>query len=229
MRADGSHKHRIAGDAADVMDLDPHYTPNARHIVFSRFKPQKEVSAIWRMRADGTHKRSLTPYHEGTCCDSNVFDIHPSVSPDGKRIAFVRFNARGAAAQVYLMHADGSHPHPVTPARLEGAAPDWAPNGHWITFTSNARRTGSSIFKMRPDGEGIQRITPDRYPHNDALSTYSPRGNRIAFVSDRNYADACCLDLFAIDPDGGGEQVIDTGLSGAGIVDPAWGTAPLAP
>jgi hypothetical protein len=35
--------------------------------------------------------------------------------------------------------------------------------------------------------------------------------------------------MFAIDPSGSGEQMVATGLSGAGILDPAWGTAPLLP
>ena len=54
---------------------------------------------------------------------------------------------------------------------------------------------------MKPDGTGLHRLTPDRFPHNDALATYSPQGNHIAFVSDRNYPDECCLDLFAIEPE----------------------------
>ncbi|HEY7152031.1 MAG TPA: hypothetical protein VH391_10150 [Solirubrobacterales bacterium] len=62
------------------------------------------------------------------------------------------------------------------------------------------------------------------FPNNDALPGYSPQGNRIAFISDRS---GCCNDLFEINANGGGEKLIDTGLSNPGIVFPAWGTAPL--
>jgi Tol biopolymer transport system component len=82
---------------------------------------------------------------------------------------------------------------------------------------------------MKPDGTDIRRVTPDRFPHSDALPFYSPQGNQIAFISDRNYSDACCNDLLAIGPNGTGEHMVATGLSGAGILFPAWGTAPLTP
>jgi TolB protein len=226
--ADGADPHPLPAHVERVSDGGPTYTPSARQIVFERCKFQKEVCAIWKMRADGARKRPLTPYHEGTCCNTNVFDFGPSVSPDGKRIAFTRIHGRGTFSRVYLMQADGSDRHPVTPPRFEGFAPDWAPDGQRITFSSNATRTGSGVFTMAPDGSDIQPVTPDRYPHNEAEAAYSPGGDRIVFRSDRNYADICCSDLFAIAADGAGEQLIDTGLSGD-FGEPAWGTAPLTP
>jgi TolB protein len=225
MNADGTNKHQLADDVSGFRDYTPKFTPNAAQIVFTRCQPDDGVCAIWKMRADGTHKRALTPYVHGPTDEAIDFGL--SVSPDGKRIVFTRFASGGFAARLFVMCADGSHPHAVTPPRLEGGQPDWSPSGHRIVFNSNAPRNGSSLFTMKPDGSDIRRLTPDRFPHNDALPSYSPKGNHIAFVSDRNYPDACCLDLFAIKPDGSGDHMIDTGLSDAGIVWPSWGTAPL--
>jgi Tol biopolymer transport system component len=226
MRADGTHEHLLAHEAKGFRDYEPSYTPDAGHIVFSRCKPFFGVCGIWAMRADGTHKSALTPYVEGR--NAHV-DFDPSVAPNGKRIAFTRFFANGIASQVDVMRSDGNHGHPVTPARLEGASPDWSPSGRRVTFSSNSQRTGSSVFTMRPSGTGLRRITPSIYPHNDLQSVYAPRGNRLVFVGDHNYPDICCNDLFAVRPNGGGEQIIATGLSDAGIVDPAWGSAPIVP
>lgn len=223
----GSHQRRLSHDAQGFRDFDPNYTPDGRHLVFARCKPHDGVCAIWKMRLNGSHMHALTPYVEPPG-DERV-DFAPSVSPNGKRIAFQRFAGEGFSSRIFVMRTNGSHAHPVTPPRLEGFAPDWAPGGGRIVFSSNAARTGSSVFTIRPDGNRLRRVTPGRYPHNDAGGAFSPRGNRIVFVSDRNYPDACCNDLFSVDAGGGVGQFVDTGLSSPGILDPAWGTHPLAP
>jgi Tol biopolymer transport system component len=227
MNADGTAKHQLADDAEGFRDFTPKFTPDGAEIVFTRCQPDDGVCAIWKMHADGTHKHALTPYIHGP--NNEAVDFGPSVSPDGKRIAFTRFFAGGFAARIFVMRANGSNAHAVTPARIEGGAADWAPSGDRIAFNSNAPRAGSSLFTMKPDGTDIRRVTPDRFPHSDALPSYAPQGNQITFISDRNHSDACCNDLFAIGPNGSGEHMIATGLSGAGILYPAWGTAPLTP
>jgi Tol biopolymer transport system component len=80
---------------------------------------------------------------------------------------------------------------------------------------------------MKPGGADIRRLTQDRFPHNDGIPYYSPQGDRIAFVSDRNYSDFSCNDLFEINSGGGGEGLIDTGFSDPNIAFSAWGSAPL--
>jgi Tol biopolymer transport system component len=227
MNADGANKRLLADDVDGFRDYTPKFTPDASKIVFTRCQPGDGVCAIWKMRADGTQKHALTPYVHGPSDEAVDFGL--SVSPDGKRVVFTRFFSGGFLARLVVMRADGSDPHAVTPPRLEAGQPDWSPSGHRIVFNSNAPRNGSSLFTMKPDGSEIRRLTPDRFPHNDGLSTYSPQGNRIAYTSDRNYPDACCLDLFGIEPDGTEDHLIDTGLSEHGILWPSWGTAPLLP
>ena len=228
MRADGSHQRKVASETEGFSDLTPAYTPDGSEIVFTRcHPPPKDVCAIWKMRSDGTHKVALTRFVHNTREERT--DFFASVSPDGGSIAFARFDGNGFTARVFAMGIDGSDAHAVTRPPLEAFDPDWAPNGKRITFSSKAPRPGSNVFTIRPDGTGLQQVTPNPFPHNNALSTYSPRGNRLAFVSDRNYPDLCCNDLFAVDAGGGGEHMIDTGLSDAGIINPAWGTAPLLP
>lgn len=224
VRADGTHQHRLAGDARGFRDYDPTFTPNGRGIVFARCKPDDGVCAIWKMRVDGSHKQALTPYREGV---KERIDFNPSVSPNGKQIAFIRFYAAGINSRLFVMGIHGRHPQPITGAELEATAPDWDPSGQAITFTSNSQRLGSSVFTINPDGTGLKQITPSRFPHSDRLSVYSPLGGRLAFISDRNYSDICCNDLFTIDSSGTGEQLIGGGFPNRGITDPVWGTAPL--
>jgi Tol biopolymer transport system component len=223
VRADGTHQHRLSGDTEGFRHFDPTYSPDGRTIVFARCQPGEGVCAIWRMRADGTHKRPLTPYRSGT---NEAVDINPSISPDGRRIAFARLFGDGFKSRLFVMDANGRNAHPITPPRLEATFPDWAPSGRRLTFTSSAQRPGSSIFTVDPDGSHMKRMTPGRYPHNSVASVYSPRGDRLVFSDDRSYANQCCLDLFTISLRGTHERRVGNGLDHRGFILPAWGSAP---
>src|SRR5215467_6518913 len=217
MDANGSHARMVAGDRPNAADSLPAYTPDGRRLVFSRCI-MGDHCAIYSIRVDGTHLRALTPLRP-------VADLGAAVSPDGKQIAFARFGAHGIIAQVYVMRADGSGAHAVTPPALEGLAPHWSPDGKLITFTSNSDRPGGNIYVMHPDGTGIRRLTHTPFPHNSFLSAYAPQGDRIVFASDRLHADFCCNDLFVMRSNGTQETLVHTGLTG--VLSPTWGTAPL--
>jgi Tol biopolymer transport system component len=166
----------------------------------------------------------LTPYRTGT---RETVDFDPVVSPSGKRVAFTRFYAGGIQSRVIVMGIGGGRPHPITPAALEANAPDWSPDGKRLAFGTNSQRVGSSIFTIKSGGGGLTRITPDRYPQNAIGPVFSPRGNRIAFSDDRPYPDHCCLDLFSIGLDGTHQRRFALGAKGRGVVNAAWGSAPL--
>jgi Tol biopolymer transport system component len=53
-------------------------------------------------------------------------------------------------------------------------------DGKWIIFTSE-RGGSADIYRVRPDGSGLERLTDDRaYDDQGALS---PDGKQLAFVS----------------------------------------------
>jgi Tol biopolymer transport system component len=195
----------------------PTYTPDGRQLVFSRCI-LGDHCAVYSIRVDGTHLRALTRLRA-------VNDIQASVSPDGKQIAFTRLNANGIISQIYVMRANGSGAHAVTPPAFEGVGPHWSPTGKLITFTSNCCRPGSNVYVMHPDGTGIRRLTHTLFPHNSFLSAYAPAADRIVFASDRRYANFCCNDLFVMRSNGTQETLVHTGLTG--VLSPSWGTAPL--
>jgi Tol biopolymer transport system component len=102
MRADGSHKRRVAR-----LGSTPDYSPHGKRITFDR-----KFRGIWVMRADGSHTHRLTMHHG---------DSDPAFSPNGKRIVF----SRGHPQQIWVMHTNGSHAHPVTHGRADSSEPDW--------------------------------------------------------------------------------------------------------
>jgi Tol biopolymer transport system component len=222
MNADGTGQRRLASDAPGYRDYQPRYSPDGRHIVFSRCSPGDGLCAIWIMRSDGTHRRLVIPFIEAPN-ETNNFD--PAVSPDGRRITYVRFGFHGISAQVWVARINGRHAHPLTAPRLEAAGPSWSPDGSRIAFTSNSARAQSSIYVMRANGTGVTRLATSKWPTNNFGPAYAPGGGQIAFSGDRRHPDLCCEDLFVMRADGTHQHLVNTGVRG--VLDVAWGSASL--
>ena len=75
-------------------------------------------------------------------------------------------------------------------------------------------------MRYPPDGAELGRL-----PRDSFQPAFAPQGDRIAFATDRRYPDFCCNDLFVMRSNGTRETLVHTGLTG--VLNPAWGTAPL--
>lgn len=129
--------------------------------------------------------------------EPGAFGLWPSLSPDGRRIAFTV--DAGPIAAVDLSKLEGSATLKIEPktagavTRLteEGARygdlwPKYSPDGQRIVFSSR-RDDDFEIYLMNADGTAQQRLTHS--PGIDAHPAFAPDGERIAFTSnrDRNY------------------------------------------
>ena len=96
------------------------------------------------------------------------------------RVVFLRIAP--AESTLYIANADGTDEKPFTQPGSMNYNPAWSAQGDWIAFTSD--RTGSAdLFRMRPDGTGLERLTDD--PAFDDQAAFSPDGKQIVFVSTR--------------------------------------------
>jgi Tol biopolymer transport system component len=224
MNADGTGQRQLASDASGYRDYQPRYTPDGRQIVFSRCSPNDGLCTISIMRSDGTHRRLVIPFIEAPN-ETNNFD--PAVSPDGRHLTFTRFGFHGIASQVWVTDISGAHAHPLTAPRLEAGQSAWSPGGTHISFASNSARPQSAIYAMRADGTDVTRLARTKWPTNSFGPAYAPGGDQIAFSTDRRHPDLCCEDLFLMRADGSQQHLVATGLQG--VIDIAWGTAPLVP
>ena len=111
----------------------------------------------------------------------NWKDGSPAWSPDSQRIAF--YSERDGNAEIYVMHADGTHVTRLTQTRADEGYPAWSPDGRTISFDSDASGT-FDIWAMDDSGANMRRLTGDRA--RDISATWSPDGSRIVFMSDRD-------------------------------------------
>ena len=87
---------------------------------------------------------------------------NPSVSPDGKRIAFVLrttdLEANKGRTDLWIVNADGTAPRQLTASPESEAQPVWSPDGQALYFLSS--RGGSrQVFRLPLDGGESQAVT----------------------------------------------------------------------
>ena len=144
---------------------------------------------IYVMDVDGNNQRRLT--------NNPNLDTHPSWSPDGKRIAFMsdrdgHVDILGGLLnyEIYVMDADAGNPRNLTNDPNDDRLPSWSPDGERIVFVSDrdgnrdGNRENHEIYVMDADGNNQQRLTDNDF--YDSSPSWSPDGERIAFVSRRD-------------------------------------------
>lgn len=145
-------------------------------IAFARGGPQ---SGLYVTNPDGTGLSKL-PSVPG--------DTDPAWSPDGSKIAFVRFREGGTG--IWVMNADGTGARRITDGGpdVDGTdlGPAWSPDGSRIAFAREGRpakaATGNTdIYVVDADGTDVVRLTDD--PMMEYAPTWSPDGSRIAFAA----------------------------------------------
>jgi Tol biopolymer transport system component len=147
--------------------------------------------------------------------DNSYFDVYPTWSPDGRRVAFL--SRRQSDLDIYVMDADSDNAELLYDSGSNDADIDWAAD--IIAFT-----TGSRIWRMDGDGSNPVQVTdPPRAGEwgsvNLPFGDYDPRLRRdgAKIVFERLEDDSSPYgnyNLFAIDSNGTGEtRLTDNGYS----------------
>lgn len=126
--------------------------------------------------------------------DDRGWNGDPAWSPDGKRLAYV--STKDGAYDIHVRDLEAGTVHNLTMNGIWNGNPTWSPDGTWIMFDS--AREGAlwsddlreknywnfrNLFVVRPDGTELRRLT--RLPGYNGNPSWSPRGTRVAFLSDR--------------------------------------------
>jgi serine/threonine protein kinase len=135
-------------------DWAPRFSPDGATIYFTR--STSTSSAIWRVPAVGGQPRKAI---------DNGFD--GDVSPDGRRIAFIRNRIAGSRfSTLCLAPAGGGSVQEIASSTNEElTSPRWSPDGEWIAVTRKPRSsTSGSVMLISPDGEK-RRLVARSQPH----------------------------------------------------------------
>ncbi len=150
MDADGQEQGvRLLTDTVAGAE-NPAWSPDGRSIAFSTLPTGSTFLDIYRMNADGTNILRLTT-------TTNTADTNPIWSPDGKYIAFT--SERSGHKQVYVMDADGAHPHPITSLSYDAWSPSWSPDSTHLIFASNKDETNGELYIADISGWNVARLT----------------------------------------------------------------------
>jgi TolB protein len=184
-------------------------------IAFFKFaftSPTTFTGQIFSINRNGTGQTNLSAAGGG----ANQVDIQPSVSPNGRKIAFVRFDASNGSAQVWVMHFNGSGQTDISNDAMlaSESGPAWTRDGTQLLFVKQppgffpgafpTPPAGGQIWIRNADGSGTStQLTSGPLDANPAMS---PNGRMIAV----SRAGAGGRHLFVMNSDGTG--LTDYGL-----------------
>ena len=183
IRPDGTGLRRVTSPPTRQAlggDSGPVWAPGGRTLVFERNLPYwgSDRMRLMAVPARGGAPRALT---------SGPFDAMPSISPDGRRIAFTRILRPNAA--LFTVGRDGNHVAPLLSDGLDLSAA-WSPDGRTIAFSRLASADTpleqATLYVADADGTDVRPLGPK--PLHGVSPAWSPDGSRLAFVSfdDRN-------------------------------------------
>jgi Tol biopolymer transport system component len=162
-------------------------TPNPQKIAFTSQRDGNPE--IYVMNSDGGNPIRLT--------NIAASDVEPSISPDGKKIAFVSYRdstINEVIVEIYVMNSDGTNPTRLTNNTANEASPYFSLDGTKIAFTSD-RDGDEEIYVMNSDGSNQVNLT-----NNTAIDfnpSFGPNG-KITFVSERDGN----AEIYVMDSDG---------------------------
>jgi eukaryotic-like serine/threonine-protein kinase len=161
-------------------DWSPVWAPDGKYLYF--VSDRGGSMNLWRVAIDEASGKPLG--EPEPIITPAPFLAHPSVSADGRRIAYTAVSQTSNIQRLPLDPAAVSvkgAPSWVTTGSRLWANPDPTPDGDWVVFYSRDQPEGN-VYICRPDGTGLRQLTSDAI---DRVPRWSPDGKWVAFFSER--------------------------------------------
>lgn len=205
IRADGTNPVALTKDAS--LDWSPVWAADGQAIYFS--SDRGGGTDLWRWPVDEKTGRSTgTP--QAITKGGTAQRLHPTISSDGTKIAYVEETVTENIFQVPFDPVFGrpsGRPKAVTTGARTVSAPDVARDGKHIAFQSLGKKL--DVYVAGIDGTGERQLTDDEFQYR--IPRWSPNGKQIAFYSNRSGH----FQIWSINVDGSGlRQLSDDGSDG---------------
>lgn len=153
----GSLRRLIGTPGPITAEIDPDVSADGLWVYF--VGQSATGDGLWRVSTSGGIPERLTP-------DSSYATLRsPSVSPNGNRLAYIKWD------RLYVR--DLSTGDTVQLSATQAAGPRWSPNGDWILYAVSAVYAGYSgpLHLIRADGTDDHVLSPAAYFPGGAWSS----------------------------------------------------------
>ncbi|HEY3122165.1 MAG TPA: protein kinase, partial [Vicinamibacteria bacterium] len=163
----------------------PTFSPDGNQVAFSwegesTAGGQASYRSIWLKMIGSSEIRRLTT--------AAADDTHPSWSPDGARIAFLRVRPQATSGTIYLVSPVGGGERKLTDLPAESSQLSWSPDSRWLAAAraraanENSPEAGG-LWLIPVEGGAARAITAPKAPDFDGDPAFSPDGHRLAYAS----------------------------------------------
>jgi TolB protein len=176
IRPDGSQETRLTRDLDEQSVLS--WSPNGHWLAYLRLDSNDLGESVRLLDVRNLHIRPLRPGTQST----------GDWSPNSRALLL----RREGPMRIFNVKT-----HTLRHARTRPPA-DHVTGSSWIgpgrlLFSARLQRKDFDLYTIRPDGSALHRLTSD--PADDSAPTWSPDGQRIAFVRGRDRTTLCTLVL----------------------------------
>ena len=163
----GDHLKQLTQEVKDLRGVD--WTPDGRHLVFA-----SKERGVYQLRMISAEGGDSTPLPAATASAAN-----PSVSPDGKFVAFVESRENWNIWRVGVNGDRIDAPQRFLASTGQNHSPSFSPDGRTIAFVSD--RSGNfEIWLCDNEGQHLRQLTHFGGPWLGTIR-WSPDGTSIVF------------------------------------------------
>lgn len=192
---------RILSDLTSWEYAGVAWSADGKRLIFPDRLSQQEPSSLFSISLDTLEMLRLT-----TPPASWDGDWSPEMSPDGKKIAFVR-GPESAVRDIYVMDASGGGMKRLTTDGRLILGLAWTADSRNVVFSSN-RDGGFSLWEMPAAGGTPMHLAAGS--DNAYSPAISPRGNLLAYAHGTGKWDIVRLDLKSTGSGNGAGQILSS-------------------